>query len=66
MYYIVQTYIALFVIGYNPCISAPCKNGGVCKAKKENEKEYVCTCKGGYTGIDCTGGCVQAETTRVV
>ena len=55
---IVQTYIALFVIGNHPCKLAPCKNGGVCKAKEYNEKEYVCMCKGGYTGIHCTGGCM--------
>ena len=52
---IVHTYIALLLVGYNPCKWAPCKNGRVCMGKGEHEKEYVCTCKGGYTGTNCTG-----------
>ena len=38
---------------YNPCISSPCQNSGVCVAIQTNPSSYRCNCLSGYTGTNC-------------
>ena len=41
----------LFLGGGDPCVSAPCKNGGTCV--KTGEKTFKCTCVSPYIGDVC-------------
>lgn len=36
----------------NPCINAPCLNGGVCQINSFSNG-YFCTCPSGYSGFNC-------------
>ncbi|XP_023158448.1 protein crumbs isoform X2 [Ceratitis capitata] len=41
----------------DPCkngIGSPCMNGGTCSESCGDEADYICTCKAGYEGKDCT------------
>ena len=35
-----------------PCIAAPCKNGGICTS---NSGIYTCQCTDDFQGSQCTG-----------
>ena len=37
----------------NECVSLPCKHDGTCT---DHVNSYSCTCKPGYTGINCETG----------
>ena len=41
----------------NECESEPCVNGGECIDKVGR---YICSCPGGYEGVDCQGGLCRA------
>ena len=40
-------------VDINECASHPCKNGGTCS---DLVNGYKCSCKPGYTGINCQTG----------
>ena len=44
--------IYVYVVEYNPCLSNPCQNEGVCSNSTEG---FVCTCSGNYEGTTCSG-----------
>ena len=37
----------------SPCLPNPCTNGGVCSIS-DVENGYVCACRSGYIGENCT------------
>ena len=45
-------YMFVHVVVYNPCLSNPCQNQGVCSNSTEG---FVCTCSGNYEGTTCSG-----------
>lgn len=36
------------------CLSSPCQNFGACFASPERPSKYICTCRSGYSGRDCS------------
>ena len=36
------------------CLPNPCQNGGTCRLNDNATGGYVCTCRDGYTGQDCS------------
>ena len=44
-------------IAANECGSNPCQNGGACA---DDLNTYVCTCRAGFTGVNCQIGKVAA------
>ena len=44
--------MVVHVVEYNPCLSNPCQNEGVCSNSTEG---FVCTCSGNYEGTTCSG-----------
>lgn len=48
----------------DPCLSAPCQNGGTCVDADEG---YVCECPEGFMGLDCRdSACGRAGASRGV
>ena len=45
-------YLFVHVVVYNPCLSNPCQNQGLCSNSTEG---FECTCSGNYEGITCSG-----------
>ena len=46
------------------CLPNPCQNDGTCQLNDEAIGGYVCQCKEGYTGTDCTldvDECLESE-----
>ena len=39
---------------YDPCSSAPCRNGGECRKRDQgNSSSYRCLCDVGWNGLNC-------------
>ena len=39
----------------DPCEDSPCLNGGTCTTSQEEDSQFKCTCKAGFTGTRCEG-----------
>ena len=39
----------------DPCEDSTCLNGGTCMASLEEDSQFKCTCKVGFTGARCEG-----------
>ena len=39
----------------DPCEDSTCLNGGTCMASQEEDSQFKCTCKAGFTGTRCEG-----------
>lgn len=37
----------------NSCSPSPCGNGGTCQLDDSVKGGYLCSCPGGYMGVDC-------------
>ena len=49
-----------------PCASDPCMNGGTCS---EDGSQYVCECRPGWTGLNCSSGwysnCITSQLVNI-
>lgn len=40
----------------SPCFPNPCANGGWCRERVADGRDFLCTCPAGFSGADCTRG----------